>query len=66
MQEHPDGTGEFVQVVLKPVVRISPEAIRQRRGPYRGSASFVLYCEIGHFPVEIEPRFWWDDDTSTA
>jgi organic hydroperoxide reductase OsmC/OhrA len=57
MQENPDGSGEFVQVVLKPVVKISGESDRAKAVALHHEAHRLCFIARSvKFPVEVVPE----------
>ena len=57
MQEDADGSGEFLRVLLKPIVKISSPADQEKALALHSEAH--RYCFIARsvkFPVEIEPE----------
>jgi organic hydroperoxide reductase OsmC/OhrA len=57
MDEHPDGSGEFTEVVLRPEVTVADPDMAGRVGPLHERAH--RYCFIARsvsFPVRHEPR----------
>ena len=57
MRENPDGSGEFVRVLLKPVVTISAESDRSKaRALHDEAHHFCFISRSVNFPVEIEPE----------
>lgn len=57
MQENSDGSGEFVQVVLKPVVKISSGSDRAKALALHDEAHrFCFIARSVKFPVEVVPE----------
>jgi organic hydroperoxide reductase OsmC/OhrA len=57
MEENQDGSGEFVQVVLKPVVKISGESDRAKAVALHHEAHRLCFIARSvNFPVEVVPE----------
>jgi organic hydroperoxide reductase OsmC/OhrA len=57
MEENQDGSGEFVQVVLKPVVKISGESDRAKAVALHHEAHRLCFIARSvKFPVEVVPE----------
>ena len=57
MQENDDGSGEFVRVVLKPVVKISPDSDQTKALALHSEAHHLCFISRSvNFAVEIEPE----------
>jgi organic hydroperoxide reductase OsmC/OhrA len=57
MQEGNDGSGEFVQVTLRPTVRVSPGSERARASALHDEAHRLCFIARSvRFPVEIVPK----------
>jgi len=52
MQEHPDGAGEFVRVVLRPVVRISAGDPEKAHQLHEEAHKMCFIARSVNFPVE--------------
>lgn len=65
MQENPDGSGEFVQVVLKPVVKISGDSDRAKAVALHHDAHRLCFIARSvKFPVEVVPEIAVGAETS--
>lgn len=57
MRENEDGSGEFVQVVLKPIVKISPDSDREKALALHHDAHRLCFIARSvNFPVEVMPE----------
>ena len=57
MRENDDGSGEFVSVLLKPVVKISADSNREKALALHGEAHHLCFIARSvNFPVENRPE----------
>ncbi|MFZ2177912.1 MAG: OsmC family protein [Rhodococcus sp. (in: high G+C Gram-positive bacteria)] len=56
MSEHPDGAGEFTEVVLRPTVTVADESMAARAGHLHGRANAKCFIARSvNFPVRHHP-----------
>ncbi|MGH9598647.1 MAG: OsmC family protein [Terracidiphilus sp.] len=57
MRENEDGSGEFVRVVLHPVVKIAPGGSKDKAHALHGEAHHLCFIARSvNFPVEVAPE----------
>ena len=58
MAMHPDGSGEFTSVTLRPSITLAPGSDIERANALHGQAhKFCFIARSVNFPVNAEPQF---------